>query len=149
MRNTTPHLLQLRMRDRQRTCINCCLNMAQMRDQLQRLAAAQVHSIFSMYACCARKPVLRGSSSLWVKQQTSDHNLVSARRSSMVSCAIAFPSTKLRNVAFDAAEIVSQSITIISFVPVRPQFRRSVADILQPQHDDYFLLRWLNGMSSC
>jgi len=26
------------------------------------------------------------------------------------------------------------------------QFRRSVQDILQPHHDDHFLLRWLRGM---
>lgn len=31
--------------------------------------------------------------------------------------------------------------TICSF-----QFRRNVADIIRPEHDDYFLLRWLRGL---
>lgn len=25
------------------------------------------------------------------------------------------------------------------------QFRRTVADITKPEHDDYYLIRWLNG----
>lgn len=27
------------------------------------------------------------------------------------------------------------------------QFRRQVADVLKPEHDDYYLLRWLRGKS--
>lgn len=26
------------------------------------------------------------------------------------------------------------------------QFRRTVADITKPEHDDFYLIRWLNGM---
>lgn len=25
------------------------------------------------------------------------------------------------------------------------QFRRAVADVTKPEHDDFFLIRWLNG----